>query len=270
MKKSFLMLSLIAIVLFSCKKDKPASPSTPAKYSISSSDVGAINTNYIVVNDSTNLTGFSLGNAAESQTWDYSALGNDWVDTMKFLDPASTPAASSFPSSNLAMMPEPTQEIYSYIKKSDASIEVIGLYANQNGTIMSASYTDNQTILKFPMYFGTSFTDAGAVDIIAQSGSNWFKVEMRTNYTSQVDASGKITTPAFSGLDCIRDKRTEITTQTMYFGFSQTGPWTQYGNPTNDTTYSYNFYSKGKGYTVAEIRVNNFTSNTITEIQYLK
>ena len=56
----------------------------------------------------------------------------------------------------------------------------------------------------------------------------------------------------------------------MYISFSQTGPWTPQGNPSIDTTYLYNFYSKGKGYSVAEIKVKDLTSNTITEIKYLK
>jgi len=271
MKKSFLAIALIAIIFGSCKKDTINSTTTtpPAKYTINSSDVGDTTTNYLMAKDTTNLDSFLLGDPGEGKTWDFALAGNDKTDTMKFLNPSSTPAASSFPTSNLVMMPEPGQEIYAYLNKTDALLEMIGLYSNQQGIIMNAAHTDKQTIIKFPAYFGTSFTDAGAVDVIVNYSGTWIKLEMRSNYSSQIDASGKITTPTGT-FDCIRDKRTEIQNSTMYISFSQTGPWTPQGNPSIDTTYLYNFYSKGKGYSVAEIKVKDLTSNTITEIKYLK
>ncbi len=270
MKKSFLAIALLAIIFGSCKKDEtPSSPSAPAKYTISSSDVGAAGTNYIMAIDTTNLTEFSLDVAGEGKVWDFALVGEDKKDTMKFLAPSATPAASTFPTSNLVMMPQPGQEIYAYLNKTDAVMEMMGLYANQQGVIMSASHTDRQIIMKFPMYFGSSFTDAGAIDLIFNYSGMWIKSEMRTNYSSQIDASGKITTPTGT-FDCIRDKRTEISNQAIFTGLSQSGPWTAYGNPTSDTTYTYSFYSKGKGYSVAEVKVDNFTSNTINQISYLK
>lgn len=271
MKKLLFVFALIAIIIASCKKDKPSTPTTPAKYTISSSDVGDTTTNYLMAKDTTNLTSFSLGDPGEGKTWDFALAGTDAVDTMKFLGPSSTPAASSFPNSNLVMKPEPGQEIYSYLNKSTSNLEMIGFYADQQGLIMNANYTDNQIIMKFPSYFGTSFTDTGAVDAISYFSTyfTWVKLEMRSNFSSQIDASGKITTPTGT-FDCIRDKRTEIQNSKMYTGPSQTGPWTQFGNPTIDTTYLYNFYSKGKGFSVAEIKVKDFTSSTITEIKYLK
>lgn len=238
------------------------------KYNISSSDVGAAGTNYIMAIDTTNLTGFSLDIAGEGKVWDFALVSEDKKDTMKFLAPASTPAASSFPTSNLVMMPIPGQEVYAYLNKTDAVMETMGLYAIVQGITASASYTDKQTIMKFPLYFGTSFNDLGSVDLIANGGTFWVKVEMRTNYSCQIDASGKVTTPTGT-FDCIRDKRTEIQNQKIYIGFTQTGPWTQQ-DETNDTTYTYAFYSKGKGYSVAEVKVVNFTSNTINQIKYLK
>ena len=85
---------------------------------------------------------------------------------------------------------------------------------------------------------------------------------------SQIDASGKITTPTGT-FDCIRDKRTKTQNQKFYVGLSQSGPWTQQ-NETNDTTYTYAFYSKGKGFSVAEVKVVDFITNTINQIKYLK
>lgn len=271
MKKSFLAIALVAIIFGSCKKDKtPTSPSTPAKYTISSSDVGAAGTNYIMAIDTTNLTGFSLDVAGEGKVWDFALAGEDKKDTMKFLAPSATPAASTFPTSNLVMMPQPGQEIYAYLNKTDAVMEMMGLYTNQQGIVMSGSHTDRQIIMKFPAYFGSSFTDAGAIDLIFNyNGLMWVKSEMRTNYSSQIDASGKITTPTGT-FDCIRDKRTEISNTSIFTSPLQTGPWTPYGTPTIDTTYTYSFYSKGKGYSVAEVKVVDFTSNTINEIKYLK
>ncbi len=272
MKKSLLVIALIAIMFGSCKKDSTNSTTTttPAKYTISSGDVGTLGT-YLMAIDTTNLTGFSLGDPGESKTWDFALAGDDKTDTIKFLAPSSTPADSSFPNSNLVLqMPASGQTSYAYLNKTDALAEIIGVYSTYQGMIISGSYTDRQIMMKFPAYFGTSFTDAGAVDAISYFSTyfTWVKLEMRSNYSSQIDASGKITTPAGT-FDCIRDKRTEIQNQKMYSGITQTGPWTQQYE-TTDTTYTYAYYTKGKGYSVAEIKVGNFTTNTIKEIKYLK
>src|SRR6476620_10072410 len=67
---------------------------------ITQSDLPTAGDYWITGNDSS-YTG-SVGSAGTGQTWNFSALNATEYDTIGFADPASTPYASFFPSSNLA------------------------------------------------------------------------------------------------------------------------------------------------------------------------
>lgn len=261
MKKLIFIGSLALLTTFSCKKDKPDDPDpVPTRYEISSNDVGTVGL-YRMGVDTTDLSVFSLGTPGEGKTWNFAQLDTNDTDTIKFLDTAGTPASASFTTSNLVMT-DASEEAYSYINKSSSKAEVEGIYMSNSMITGAFPYSDKMIVMQFPMYFGTSFNDPYSLTFTSQAGSYWVKVEMTGSTSSSVDATGKVTIPA--GLfDCIREKRTEIQSQKVYTGLTQSGPWTIV-QQNNDTTYTYIYFTKGKGFSICEVDVNNFTDTIIT------
>jgi hypothetical protein len=92
-----------------------------------------------------------------NQTWDFTALtgtGNDIFYTT--MDPASTPYASFFPTSNYAYFETPLNA-YSYFTLTSTMFERIGSYDSNLNT-----YSDSQIEYVFPMQFGTTNLDTWA------------------------------------------------------------------------------------------------------------
>lgn len=270
MKKNFLFISMIAIAFAACKKDDtPASGgTTPTAVSITSSDIGNAGDTILMNVDTTNLPALSLV-AGQNLTWDISMLGTDRIDTMAFLEPSTTPGYNFFTTTNIAMQPEAGQPIYMYLNKSTDKVEGIGIWADFQGTVTHAEYTDRPILMKFPMAYGNSYSDSAHLETVVNMNNQWIKIELNQKINSQVDASGTIKLPNNVSFQCIREKRTEINNQVIYFGFTQSGPWTPF-QTLNDTAYDYIFYAKNQKWQVADISVVDFTSNTIREIMYKK
>lgn len=270
MKKSFLFISMIAIAFTACKKDKtPTSGgTTPSAISITSSDFASAGDTILMNVDTTNLPALSLV-PGQNLTWDISMLGVDRTDTIAFLDPSTTPGYNYFTSTNLALQPESGQPIYMYLNKSTDKVEGIGLWANFQGTEIHAEFSDRPILVKFPMAYGSSYSDTSHLETTFNVSSQWIKIEMNQKIISQVDASGTIKLPNNVLFECIREKRTEINNQNLYYGLSQSGPWNPLETKT-DTTYKYNFIAKNQKWEVASVNVQDFTSNTIREIKYKK
>lgn len=270
MKKSFLFISMITIAIAACKKDDtPASGgTTPTAVSITASDFGNAGDTIFMNVDTTNLPNISFA-TGQNLTWDFSMLGVDRIDTIAFLDPSTTPGHNFFTTSNIAIQPEPNQPMYMYLNKSTDKVEGIGLWGNFQGTEIHAEYTDKPILMKFPMAYGSSFSDTSHLETTFNMNNQWIKLEMNQKIISQVDASGTIKLPNNVSFQCIREKRTEINKQIIYFGLSQSGPWNPMQTFT-DTSYDYIFYAKNQKWEVANINVQDFTSNTIREIMYKK
>ncbi len=272
MRKNLFLIVMLCLSIISCKKDKDENPSTPGttQLSILATDFANAGDVILMSSDSTDLGSFSVL-SGQNITWDYTALTEERVDTVKFLDPNQTPGAQYFASiSNMAMQPEPGQPLYFYLNKTTEKIEGIGLWANFQGTEVHANFSDKPIPIKFPMTYNMSFNDSSYLETVINVGPGQYgKMEMRQYFEVQYDGSGTIKLPNNKTYQCLREKRKEITKNDFYMGFTQTGPWTLIDSQI-DTGYFYNYYAKNKKWNVASVSVDNFTNNTIQEISFLK
>lgn len=121
--------------------------------------------------DFVNATGFDIGPSGADVTWDFSDItlsGMSYGYT--FVTPGSTGLAGDFPGANLAM--EQDGGVYAFYKISASEYTLYGVY-NIASTVF---YSDPETILTFPMSYGTTFSDnlysefTSGVDVV-RSGS---------------------------------------------------------------------------------------------------
>lgn len=91
-------------------------------------------------------------------TWDFSSITLQMnVGTASFVDPASTPYASSYPTSNLAqVVTTPLGTSYNYFLLTASSLDML---AEDVGGTSPQTYTDPKTPLQFPLAYQDSYVD---------------------------------------------------------------------------------------------------------------
>jgi hypothetical protein len=269
MKHTLFFLALVTIVtIISCKKDKENTTTTTTPYGINSTDIGGVGDTFRLAIHPVNAgdNAYLLGSASSGQIWDYDSIPfSANIDTTIFLNPASNPDYSFFPTSNL-LIPDGSQSSM-FLNKSSQKVDLIGIKANMNGTIIKDTLGNPWTVLQFPMQLGSSYTDSGSVSIDTQfdfgSGLAPARVKMKYKLISTIDASGTVKTPTGT-YECVRNKRIEYQAFNVYAivlgqevsAFSS-----------KDTTYKYDYWSKSKKWNVIEIETNQ--SDVIKSIGYL-
>jgi hypothetical protein len=144
MKKIILFLSITAMAL-----------AGRTQVTITSADFGSIGD--VVFNGTdTSVSAISPGAAGAGQTWDFRSLYAEFLDTIYFVDPASTPNGSDFPGSNLATSSE---EGVAYLNKGGSDVKIEGIVGTF-GTFATGVITYNppQKSIIFPASMGSSFT----------------------------------------------------------------------------------------------------------------
>jgi len=228
------------------------------KYTIESTDFPDVGELFRLAVDSTNLSSFTLGDAGENKTWNFSTLGTDRIDTVEFLNPATQPGGSFFPGSTFGLKTAAIMNFKPVMfgKLSDDKAEITGFYINNT---IHSDLSDNLILMKFPSYFGVNYTDDGVVSgsfdttIVIPITINF---DLTINVTSTIDGSGTVITPSGS-FQCIREYRVEKQNYSI--------PIFSISNKT--TTRTYNYINKDKGYHVLEVQVDSV--NNITAIKYL-
>jgi hypothetical protein len=91
-------------------------------------------------------------------TWNFSSITLQMnAGTASFVDPASTPFASSYPTSNLAqVVSTPLGTSYTYFLLTASSLDML---AEDVGGTSPETYTDPKTPLQFPLAYQDSFVD---------------------------------------------------------------------------------------------------------------
>lgn len=158
------------------------------------------------------VIGLSPGNSGPNQTWDFSGLTVTFDGTFSIVSVATTPYASSFPTSNIAEKytsvgdPDP---YYNFYESSPTTLEYVG-DANSGGTNL---LIDHITRFQFPYIYNTVINDtyqyAGDPTIYA--------------FTSTYDGYGTLTTPYGTYTNVIRQKTVEVDddfTYTYYTWFT--------------------------------------------------
>ncbi|MDZ4666984.1 MAG: T9SS type A sorting domain-containing protein [bacterium] len=198
-------------------------------------------------------------------TWNFSSLKIDNQDIQKYFPATSTPyilqffgASYGLPENNLALGALGgglASNVYSFYKSTNQSLVVMGRGATVQSLPLGIVYSLKDTLLKFPMNFGKTFSgnylgeaSLPTLGALKQSGSR----------TTVVDGWGKITTP-FGTFDCIRVKSTIVGTDSIVFG--------GFGIPIPAARTEYTWLAKNQGFPILEVVVNN-TTNQVTSIKF--
>jgi len=147
-------------------------------------------------------------------TWDFSLLKNDELDTLSFVDPATTPYANKFPSATMCLV---NKDGYTYFRKFPSRVTVVGSALDfvGNGTLLAVKASPDLTYIPFPATYLTAFGDSAyfsevlaAEDVNAQQFDS---VMIVGSFETTVifDAYGTMITP-FDTLQVIRQKVTEV------------------------------------------------------------
>lgn len=205
------------------------------------------------------IPGFGPGGSGPDQVWDFSSALEDQNVTTTVVDPATTPSADQFGSSNLAFTTDGLN--YSYLSNSASVLTVDGFAGDPlgDGTLMiDAPFEPTLTMHQFPRQFNTTFTDDFGFDVTADgSGFGVYQARIREVGLVQdsTDAYGTITTPVGT-YDCLRSRTVTIRIDSIFAQLIEILPMT-FLFATVDTTVSYSWHAVETKLPVAEMTVDS-------------
>jgi hypothetical protein len=122
-----------------------------AQITLTESDAPSIGDSIFEIVD-TVLSGVTAGPIGENVVWDYTMLGNSYIDTTVFVDPSTVDVNNEFPTANLASV---TSQDTSFMSKGSEGLALLGIYAG--GLQMKL---DNPFyFMKFPFTYGSTLCD---------------------------------------------------------------------------------------------------------------
>ncbi len=220
--------------------------------------------------------------SATEQTWDFSNLQASAYDTVRFVDPAITPAGVSFPSSNMArsgslpsllgiglgdLIPLPLDLFPGtayYTKNADGKIYNNGVFTNINipGLIDLGEQNlaaDPADLFLAPLAFNESISNQGQFELVYNLENDTLPIpipvtlRVSLNKTITADAYGNLQLPdeTYSVLRYNEDIVADIFVGVEVFGI----PIQSFV----DTTINFNifrFLSKGQNYPVATVTIS--------------
>ena len=178
--------------------------------------------------------GISIGSGGASQTWNFSAINEDYLDTMKFRNPSSFPGSSNFPTSNLGLdMGE--DSTWMFLTKNTAGLFVNGQSQYQQGQLVTLPFVT--TIITFPSTMNTNyggnwngqlFVFAVGADPDGPGPMPFIDSVRQTRaaiLNSNIDGWGNVTTP-FGTFPSLRQIVIEENIDTVWYATNGSGTWT--------------------------------------------
>ncbi len=220
---------------------------------------------------------FDAGSPGTSNVWNYGGLNSDSIATYNFINPNSTPYASSFPGTNLAL--EIDSAFYAYMKIDNTSASELGFEGDAGsfglgGLNIRMQYNKPLTIMPFPSQYGTTFIDsckgelrlpASAVGI-SQPGIDSVAIRRYIKRTGNFDASGSLTVNSENWQNALRLRKLEETTDSFFVKLF--GTWTDAStlgaSPTTENSLSYEWYVNGQNFPVLLADMNTIGDSALT------
>ena len=135
--------------------------------------------------------------------WDYSNLPLVlFSDTIRFTLTTGMPYSNIFPYSNIVGV-SLNNTYYQYLETNNDKISISGIYSNYSGSPITVSYTPSLPLMKFPMFYGKTYTDT----ILETDDSVLYDTIF---CTSSVDGFGTLKLPNATYTDVLRLKQTEM------------------------------------------------------------
>jgi hypothetical protein len=197
------------------------------------------------------------GNAGANQTWNFtqtSTYVND--ETSTAVAPSTTPYASQFSSSNLALTDG--NGGYVFFNQSASSILVKGIAGAFPGTTTTivAHLNPDQTLHNLPRTYGSNFSDEYKSDVTISGSSispliNQIRVKRTGLIKDTTDAWGTLTTPNAT-YDVLRVKKVDFTTDSVWVQAVFPPTW-QLFQTSQDTVTTYQWLAKDGKLPIAEL-----------------
>jgi len=224
MKKTILsLIMLTSIGIYSSK----------AQITINSGDV--VGQGDIVEQASDTIPGaITIGSGGANQTWNFSGLNEDVLDTLAFKNPGPLPGYSYYPASNLGFEDTGEDSTWFFLTKNNAGLFIDGIYQIQNG--QSNVIPIVSTIITFPSTMGTSFggTWNGTLFVfplgIDPDGPgpaqiiDSVRITRESTLASTIDGWGDVTTP-FGTFPSLRQIVSEENIDTTWTASGGSGTW---------------------------------------------
>lgn len=235
-----------------------AAGSLAAQVTITTADVAPVYTQIRQARDTT-PTVTSVGSGA-NQTWNYSALNNQGVDTLTFTLPQFTPYAANFGGSNLAVdQRSQGNDVYIYLNNSASELNIQGQAFDPFGTgVMPIAFNNPEIMIPFPAAYGSSWSDTATAMFQMYYGQDpgigftvdSFRIHMWVKKTADADAWGAVTTPAGT-YNVLRENvlRVEYDTIDIY----AFGNWAPNFYSQQDSNRVFTYWANGIGFPVVEL-----------------
>jgi len=173
------------------------------------------------------------------QSWDYSGLQTDYVDTSGFANAAGTPYAGNFPSANLAAFDQSTGD-WSYFTNSSTGFYVNGFVTGGAPFVLSPP----QMYIPVPFSYGDAQTNISRVEIDTVLGGFPAKIIINFHADFNADGSGSLITPTTTYSSTLRVKETTLETDSLLIDYTMTGNYTLISAQQYQTS-NYRWYTHG-------------------------
>ena len=201
------------------------------------------------------LTNYQPGPSGPNQTWNFPNPVVRVSPTTTMVDPSTTPHASDFTGSNLAMTND--NSAYLYFSMNTNTMYADGAAGDllMNGDNILTVFNPTLKIHSFPETYGDNFCDNYAFDATAD-GSSFGVYQVRLKHVGTVcdtiDGWGTITTPTGT-YNCLRSKATEYKVDSIWYKPFIFSPSWSLLSAKHDTSISYSWAALETKLAVAEL-----------------
>jgi len=267
MKKIYLLFNLVVVSLFAF------SGNSSAQITVTSADMPAIGNKFVNDHDTvkTSTSKISVPTMGASMSWNYNFLPTTYQDTDSFVNPSSTPYASSFPSANLADSTYGNAG-YNYWNGTGSSFSIEGTVQNIAGATAIIPFSPAVLELNLPAHFGdigggtTMATIAPiAITYIIYDSA---KGVIHVTYTDTIAGWGTLTTPLWAGqtYNTLCQKHYEYDIDSLWVHNSGTHTWAFFQRQVTKM-YQYRWYANGIGNLVGNMTVDS-TNKKVQSMQW--
>ncbi|KAB1063214.1 T9SS type A sorting domain-containing protein [Salibacter halophilus] len=244
MKHKVLYSALALLTAFAAK----------AQITIDSSDIGNVGDKIYMLND-TAVSGLVVGAGSSSaQTWDFTALSYDIVDSVEFEDKSNYLVGSQFPNSSFALSLE--NGITAFASKTNTEFVIDGLFGDITGQGVPVVIRPDGGLkqINFPSTYNDSFYDTIVIDStleVNQQGVDSARIKRTYQIQSLIDAFGSLEVPGETHSDVVRQYYMQTTTDSVWAYNSFLG-W-QFIQDSVQVTHTYNYYAKSRDFPVLTV-----------------
>jgi hypothetical protein len=263
-KITFCTLIIASIAVFTCFDPNYCG----AQITITQSDMPHAGNTYITAYDTT--PNVIPGGAGPGQTWNLSAIKNQYVDSLIFVTPSATPYFSYFPTSNLAchtILGGPIKGYgYSYFILNSNSYQFEGIFMLGPGVELETS--DPYVTESFPINYLTHWSNSVRQIAKMPLGSDSTEEIMRISTYDTVDAWGTVTTSEGT-FSVLRVKEISMPAYDSVFYYAPSTGWNFLHVTTPVKGESYSWWGNGKGGDIAQLDYDSLGGH-IKVARYLK